>query len=106
MAEGATARERIASLLVSGKYVLAPEVLLALGGPIKDGILAVSAGEIRLAGRKPDFEKDTPGVAAMELPGKGIIPGMIDPYIMLVAAEMAGARISLGQMSQESHLVF
>jgi 5-methylthioadenosine/S-adenosylhomocysteine deaminase len=73
----------IASLLVPGEYVLAPEVLLTPGGPIKDGILAVSACEIRFAGRKSDFEKDTPGVAATELPGKATIPGMIDAHVHL-----------------------
>jgi ABC-type nitrate/sulfonate/bicarbonate transport system permease component len=44
--------------------------------------------------------------AALQYIISGVRISVAIAYIMLVAAEMAGARIGLGQMIQESHLVF
>lgn len=71
----------IEQVLKSGDYALAPEVLLTVNGPVHDGVLAVRGGKVCFAG--PAAEFDAGGQPATRLPGKAVIPGMVDAHVHL-----------------------
>ncbi len=57
----------------SDNYVLAPDVILTPGGPVRDHVIVVQGGKIAALDRRDD-------PAAIRLPDMAIIPGMVDSH--------------------------
>ena len=83
---------------ISSQFVLAPDTLLTPTGPKSNFVLAVSNGEIGFVGSKADFCEKFPNRQITDLPGKAIMPGMIDSHIHL--GQGFGKAIIGGEPSQ------
>lgn len=64
-------------------FALAPDLLLTGEGPIADAVLAVADGTIIHAGPRREFTREAAQPPIIELPGKAIIPGLIDAHLHL-----------------------
>jgi 5-methylthioadenosine/S-adenosylhomocysteine deaminase len=71
------------SALNESAYALAPDIILAPEGPVRDHVLAVSDGKIEAVVPLSAYTAKFPARAVTRLPGVGLIPGFIDAHTHL-----------------------
>jgi cytosine/adenosine deaminase-related metal-dependent hydrolase len=85
--------------LRSGRYVLAPDVVLTEAGPKQDFVIAVDAGRITHVCSSRDYTENAPNETNfIRLPGRALIPGFIDTHTHL--GETFGKALIGGEPSQ------
>lgn len=81
-----------------GRYLLAPDVLLTVDGPVRNMGIAVDKGEIVAVAGPDDLRRARPDWEFIPLPGRAVIPGFVDTHIHL--GQGFGKAITYGEPSQ------
>lgn len=75
--------QSIAAVSSARRYCLAPDVLLTPDGPQRHWVLGVDNGEIFVATDRESFCRLHPNETITQLPGRAIVPGMVDAHTHL-----------------------
>lgn len=82
----------------SAEMLLLPEYVMLRDGPARDFAVVVSGNRFRDVGPTHEIRQRHPGLAAVEMPGKILMPGFIDAHHHLT--QSFGKALAFGEPSE------